>query len=227
VEVRDTRDDVEALTRAFRERGVFASHTVLDAGGFADGLCAGMQALRGAFFRPNVLFLKMPETGREEDYRRIIREADRERVGTMLYAPHPRAALGQQQTINVWIRDRSPEWNISMDIGNLDLALLTGYKLSQNWDARLRLLMVVDDEDDTEQARDFLETLTDLGRIPDTDIVVQSGGFRAAVRQAPQSDLSIFGLDPNIDFTFSRGLVDTTQSSCLFVRDSGLESALA
>ena len=219
--------NLHPLTRAFRERGVFASHTVLDAGGFADGLCAGMQALRGAFFRPNVLFLKMPSSGREDDYRRIIREADRERVGTMLYAPHPRAALGQQQTINVWIRDRSPKWNISMNIGNLDLALLTGYKLSQNWDARLRLLMVVDDEDDTEQARTFLETLTDLGRIPDPEVVILSGDFRSEVRDAPQSDLSIFGLDPTIDFGFSRQLVQTTESSCLFVRDSGLESALA
>ncbi|PEN14547.1 Na-K-Cl cotransporter [Longibacter salinarum] len=218
---------LEPLTRAFRERGVFASHTVLDAGGFADGLSAGMQALRGAFFRPNVVFLRMPEPNREEDYRRIIREADREKVGTMLYAPHPRAALGQQQTINVWIRDRSPEWNISMDIGNLDLALLTGYKLSQNWDARLRVLTVTNDPKEEARAQEFLDTLTDLGRIPDPEIVVRSGDFRDHVRDAPQSDLSIFGLDPNIDFAFSRALVETTESTCLFVRDSGLESALA
>lgn len=70
-----------------------------------------MQALRGAFFRPNIVFLRMPDDpDREADYRHIIAEADREEVGTLLFAPHPRAALGQCQTINVWIRDRSPDF---------------------------------------------------------------------------------------------------------------------
>ena len=219
---------IAPLSAAFRERGVFASRTVLDAGGFADGLCAGMQALRGAFFRPNVIFLRMPDArNREDDFRRIIREADRERVGTMLFAPHPRASLGQRQTINVWIRDRSPDWSISMDIGNLDLALLTGYKLSQNWDARLRLVTVVPNEKEQKAAREFLEMLIDLGRIPNAEVHVHVGDFRNFVENAPQADLNVFGLDPDLDFKFSRGLVHTTESSCMFVRDSGMESALA
>jgi hypothetical protein len=101
---------IDTLTHSFRDRGIFADATVIDAGGFADGLRAGMQALRGAFFRPNVVFLRMPDSPeREDDYDRIIREADREEVGTLLYAPYPRAALGQRQTINVWIKDRSPD----------------------------------------------------------------------------------------------------------------------
>jgi len=114
-----------------------------------------------------------------------------------------------------------------MDIGNLDLALLTGYKLSQNWDARLRLLTVVRDENESGRAREFLDTLVDLGRLPDAEIIVRSGAFRDHVSDVPQADLSIFGLNPNIDFGFSRQLVGRTESSCLFVQDSGLESALA
>jgi amino acid transporter len=216
------------LTQAFRERGVFASATVLDSGGYAQSLCAGMQALRGAFFRPNILFLRMPETPeREDDYRQIIREADRERLGTLLYAPHARAALGQQQTINVWIRDRSPDWRISMQIGNLDLALLIGYKLSQNWDAKLRLLTLVDDPDEQANAKDFLEKLVDLGRIPNASTVAETGDFNAYLKDAPRADLHIFGLLPDPDFDFPRHMVETTNSSCMFVRDSGMESALA
>ena len=132
----DLKAGLAPLTNAFRERGVFASAAVLEAGGYSDGLRAGMQALGSAFFRPNTLFLRMPETPEREDvYRAIIDEADREELGTLLYAPHPRAALGQRQTINIWIRDRSPDWRVRMDIGNLDLMLLVGYKLAQNWDA--------------------------------------------------------------------------------------------
>jgi len=221
-------DPIDTLTSSFRKRGVFASSTVLDVGDFASSVCAAMQTLRSAFFRPNTVFLRMPEgESRQADQQLVIREADREQVAVMLYAPHPRAALGQRQVVNVWIRDRSPDWRISMQIGNLDLALLTGYQLSKNWDARLRLITVVDDPDEADDARDFLVKLIDLGRIPNATPIVADGDFQSYVQSAPQADLNIFGLlrDPNFDF--ARSLVDTTGSSCMFVRDSGRESALA
>jgi amino acid transporter len=219
---------IDTLTHSFRDRGIFASATVIDAGGFADGMRAGMQALRGAFFRPNVVFLRMPDSPeREADYYSIIQEADREEVGTLLYAPHPRAALGQRQTINVWIKDRSPDWRISMQIGNLDLALLTGYKLSENWDAEMRVLTAVPDPAEREKAQDFLEKLIDLGRFEGAEAVVGTGPFTEYIYEAPQADLNIFGLQPEPDFDTIRQLVEDTDSTCMFVRDSGRESALA
>ena len=221
-------EPIDSLTSSFRERGVFASSTVLDVGDFAGSVCAAMQTLRSAFFRPNTVFLRMPDTeAREADHHMIIREAEREEVAVMLYAPHPRAALGQRQTINVWIRDRSPDWRISMQIGNLDLALLTGYKLSQNWDAKLRLITIVDDPEETDNAQDFLNKLIDLGRIPNATTVVEAADFRTYVQRAPQADLNIFGLLPDPNFDFTLNLTEMTESSCMFVRDSGRESALA
>jgi hypothetical protein len=218
------------LTHAFRERGVFASSTVIEAPSYHAGLRTGMQALRGAFFRPNVVFLPMPETpAREASVRVVIREAEREHLGSLLYAPHPHAGLGQRQTINVWIRERGPEWRIQMDIGNLDLMLLTGYKLAQNWDARLRLITVVE-EDPEEQARaqDFLEKLIDLARIPHAEALAVTAPFHTYVRNgAPQADLSLFGLLPDLRFDFPRRMVRVTESTCMFVRDSGRESVLA
>ena len=219
---------IETLTDSFRDRGVFASATLIDAGGFADGLRAGMQALRGAFFRPNIVFLRMPDSpDREADYHNIIQEAERESVGVLLYAPHPRAALGQRQTINVWIKDRTPDWRLSMEIGNLDLALLTAYKLSQNWNARMRVVTAVPDPNEQEKAQDFLEKLMDLGRFPNAEAVVGPKPFNEYVPEAPQADLNIFGLQPDPDFDTIRDLVTQTDSTCMFVRDSGRESALA
>jgi amino acid transporter len=219
---------IETLTHSFRDRGIFASATVIDAGGFADGMRAGMQALRGAFFRPNIVFLRMPDSPeREADYHHIIQEADREEVGTLLYAPHPRAALGQRRTINVWIKDRSPDWRISMQIGNLDLALLTGYKLSENWDAQLRVLTAVEAPGEREKALDFLEKLIDLGRFEGAEAVVGEAPFTEYIHEAPHGDLNIFGLQPEPDFDTIRRLVEDTDSTCMFVRDSGRESALA
>jgi hypothetical protein len=221
-------DQLDTLTAAFRERDIFASATIIDAGGFAEGLRAGMQALRGAFFHPNIVFLRMPDSPeREADYHHIIQEADREEVGTLLYAPHPRAALGQRRTINVWIKDRSPDWRISMQIGNLDLALLTGYKLSENWDAQLRVLTAVEAPGEREKALDFLEKLIDLGRFEGAEAVVGEAPFTEYIHEAPHGDLNIFGLQPEPDFDTIRRLVEDTDSTCMFVRDSGRESALA
>ena len=213
-------------TRSYRAHGIFASSTVIDAGGYAEGLIAGMQAIRGTFFKPNVVFLEMDEE-REEDHRLIVREADREGIGTLLYARHPQAGLGQRQSINVWIHDRSPDWRVKIKIGNLDLMVLCAHKLAQNWGARMRLITVVDRDDKEEKARAFMEQLRDLGRFTDAEVVVGRGGFDSFLREAPQADLSVFGMLPDPDFDFSRRMVEATRSTCLFVRDSGQESALA
>jgi amino acid transporter len=223
------RGELHELMHAFRERGVFASWTTIQADSFADGLIAGMQALRGAFFKPNVVFLNLsaPES-REAEYRRIVDEAENEELGTVLYAGHPDSGLGRRQRINVWIHDRSPDWDLTMDIGNLNLPLLTAYKLQQNWNAKMRLIMVVENPDDREKARGFLRELKDAARMPHAKVIVEADApFGEYVREAPRADVNVFGLlrDPNFDFI--RRMMEETGSTCLFVRDSGRESALA
>jgi solute carrier family 12 sodium/potassium/chloride transporter 2 len=222
------KDQIENLTGAFRKRGVFASSTTVKGDAFGDNLIVGVQALGGAFFRPNILFLPLPDTEqRERDYQAVLRELSDEQMGTVLYARHPDAGIGQREQINIWISDRSPDWEVSMDIGNLDLPLLLAYKLRRNWDAHMRLLTVVEEPAEREPAQNFLETVTDLARMPDTEVMVKVGDFQEHVLQAPQADLSLFGLAREPDFAFMRQMTDTTHSSCLFVRDSGQESALA
>lgn len=221
-------DTLSDLAVGLQDRGVFTDWTIIRSDGFADGLTAGMQALRGAFFRPNIAFLRMPERReRAEEYRRIIAAADDLGVGTMVYAPHPTAGLGQRRYLNVWVRDRSPDWRISWDIGNLDLSILSAYKIARNWDATLRLIMVVDEPSHRPEARDFLSDLRELARLPDPEIVVRAGDFEDHVARVPQGDVSIFGLVAEPDFGRLYRLVKLSASTCLFVRDSGQESVLA
>lgn len=219
---------VADLTRAFKERGVFTDATILETDNVADGVITGMQALKGTFFRPNVLFLTLPEGAEERRAAgRMLTEAKSVGLGAAVYAPHRAAALGRRRHINVWIRDRSPDWRISWDIGNLDLSLLGAYQLARNWDARLRILMVVEDPADEEQARSFLEDLKRLARLPDAETFVDTGVFGDYVARAPQADVSVFGLVERPDFDELARLVDRSRSTCLFVRDSGQESVLA
>jgi hypothetical protein len=232
-EAADGLDRLPTLSYAFRRQGVFSSFTVIDTEDYGDGLVKSMQALRGAFFRPNVLFLPIPAPdmagaeAREEAYRRAIDEARRQATGTLVYAPHPTAGLAKRQQINVWIHDRTPDWSISMDIGNLDLSLLIAFKLKRNWGGQIRLITVVGDERERPPAQHFLERLIDLARLPDTEPLAVTASFRDYVTEAPHADINLFGLQPVADFGLMRALVRAARSSAIFVRDSGEESALA
>jgi hypothetical protein len=220
---------VYALSNAFRDRDIFASWTVLkNPGALGRGVVTGMEALRGAFFKPNIVFLELPG-GEEhtEEYAYILREAAREEIGVLVHAPHPKSGLGERRSINIWIRDRSPDWRVSMELGNMDLPVLAGYKLLKNWDARMRIITVVEDEANAREANEFLEALVELGRIPRTRVMAVTEPFEDYLPTAPQADVSIFGLSREPDFRFMRRMVDQTRSTCLFARDSGRESALA
>ena len=135
--------------------------------------------------------------------------------------------MGQRHRDNVWIRDRSPDWRLRWDIGNLDLSILVAYKLKLNWQADLQLITVIEDANEEENARKFMSQLMDLARLPDTKVIVAKENFMHYVATAPQADLNIFGLAPQHDFEFTHLMVEKTRATCLFVRDSGQESALA
>ena len=84
-----------------------------------------------------------------------MHETARLQLGVLVYSQHPKSGLGQRQIINVWIRNRAPQWKISWDIGNLDLSILVAYKLKKNWVANIRLVTVVDNHEQEEQANNL------------------------------------------------------------------------
>jgi hypothetical protein len=86
---------------------------------------------------------------------------------------------------------------------------------------------VVDDPNEEQNAKDFLKTLTNLARLPQTLREVFVGDFYDTVTKAPTADLNIFGMDEDLKFDFVKEMSVKTKSSCLFVRDSGHESILA
>ena len=113
------------------------------------------------------------------------------------------------------------------DIGNVDLSTLIAYKLKKNWDAKIRLITVIDDENEKENATQFLKSLITLARLPQTLTEVHVGKFKSVVNQVPSADLNIFGMEENLSHEFIKEMTVKTNSSCLFVKDSGHESILA
>jgi solute carrier family 12 (sodium/potassium/chloride transporter), member 2 len=186
-----------------------------------------LETLQGTFFNPNILFLRLPHHRQYDDeIHSIINEARAKKMGVLVYVEDAVAQLGRSASINVWIRERSPDWDLNMDLGNIDLAMLSAFKLKRNWNAEMRVITVVD-EPQVENAYRYIENLLDVARLKDVTPHVEIGAFRTALENAPQANLDLFGLpdDPNLDEL--RTFVESTRSACLFVADSGNENILA
>lgn len=219
---------VNSLSKEFQQDGVFSSWAFMKTDNFSDGVNFANQAYRGAFLKPNIIFLELAKQKvNTNEFSNIIDEATRLEVGVLIYSQHPEHGLGKRQSINVWIRNRAPNWKISWDIGNLDLSILIAYKLELNWEARVRLVTVVDNQEQKIQAEEFMSELMDQARMPRTESAVYIDDFKEVINNAPQADLNIFGLVPNPKFDFMETMVDKTKTTCLFVRDSGLENIFA
>ena len=221
-------EELSSLSEAFRIKDVFSSWTIINTDDFAKGVNYGNQALKGAFFRPNVVFLNLQQHDNyETEIRPVIKESIRLEIGVLLYSSHPTALLGRRNMINVWVSDRTKNWDIGWDIGNLDLSILIAYKLKKNWEAKIRLIIVIKDEEERENAQNFLNLLISLARLPETLTEVRVGKFKDTVANAPSADLNVFGMEENLRFEFVQEMTLLTNSSCLFVKDSGHESILA
>ncbi len=219
---------IKDLSQAFQKRKVFSSWAIIQTGHFADGVNYANQAYRGAFFRPNIVFLNMVEReSHERAFLEIIRESARLKLGVLVYSQHLKSGLGQRQVINVWIRNRAPDYSISWDVGNVDLAILVAYKLKKNWTAKIRLVTVVENEEQVKGTTKFMKELIDLARLPKTELSVHIGVFEDFISKAPEADLNIFGLALHPDFGYIERVVNKSQTTCLFVRDSEMESIFA
>jgi solute carrier family 12 (sodium/potassium/chloride transporter), member 2 len=221
--------DLSLLTQAFTQDGIFTRLTLLAHEDFVEGTRTTLEVLRSNYFRPNILFLPLLADNNQAELEKLLQRALAYRIGIVLLARHPIMALGREQLINVWMREQGPDWQLGLRLSNLDLSVLLAYRLSQSWRGRINLCMTVADEANGDHARQFLQELVVLARLPrsQTTITVLVGGFRQTLTQVPRADLSVFGLPAQPDLQFIQEIVDIVDGSCIFVRDSGDESALA
>ena len=224
------RPEVEALAHSFHEDRLYCSWAVLSTPEFSTGVVSSLQALQSAFFRPNILFLTAPNLeNRHDEFRSLISEARGTGVGIMVLDIHPRAGLGQKKKVHCWVSPRGPEWSLdkAFEMGNLNLTLLTAYRLVQQWGAEVQLMTVVPPAERA-AAEAFMAQLCDMARLgPHVRWSVLEGVLRDLIRAQTPPDLTILGLRENGDLAFMHEMVDLSRGSCLAVLDSGRESALA
>lgn len=227
----DLSTALDRISRSMR-KSVLTTWSVVEIPGYTTSVGVGLMALQGAFFRPNVLFLRLAPAGRRrDDQMEVIRIGRHREVGVLLYSPHPAAGLGEAQTIHLWIRrgrdSRSPD--AAFEAGNLNLILLMGFRLWRLWGGELKLLTVVAEPEDTAPAQAFLDELCDLARFPSAvQRCVRVGDFDSCLEGEPPADVSVFGLHKeNPDLDWAEKVTLQSHGSALFVLDSGRESARA
>lgn len=213
---------------AFRHEQIFARAATVTSQDAPRTLENGIDLLSGVFFRPNALFMPLTSEGDDERLQAVFDRTKANDMGILFYVEHPVTDLGREQIINVWLRGQSPDWELSLHLTNLDLAILIAYQIARNWQGRINLITVIEDEAQRKNGERFLDDLITWGRMPpQTRGIVQVGKFIDYLHEAPKADLNIFGLHNVIDTRFMFQTVQTTGSTCIFVRDSGYESALA
>ncbi len=221
--------ELETMTKAFIDDGIYANATFLEETDFVNGVRATTQVLRKTFFRPNILLLRLREDSNLEFLQALVDKTAAYSMGILLLYNHPINGMGREQIINVWVSNQGPAWEIDLNLSNLDLALLVAYQLGRNWNAHINLCMAVESEAEREQAQAYLEELIVLTRLPSSTTAIELFvcPFASAVEKAPMADLNILGLAHEPDLRFFQKLTADFNTSCIFVRDSGEESALA
>jgi amino acid transporter len=216
----ETKQSLNELLTPLKEGKLLVNSAVIQDDDFLHGARLVIQTLEGVPFRPNTLFLTL---GSSDEKNKIISEmvsnAVTHNLGVIILRQHPRIAFGMQKTINLWLRDKSPNWH---------LAVLVTLQLQLNWEGKINLITVAEKKEDNYKMYKFLNELSKQTRLPSlTEFHVLTGGFKDAISSAPKGDVSIFGLADDLQFSFMRDVTESTNSTCLFVRDSGKESAIA
>ncbi|MCB0731006.1 MAG: Na-K-Cl cotransporter [Ignavibacteriae bacterium] len=215
----ETKKDLTQAILPLKSENILVSATVLEDKDFLHGAKLVIQTLQGGALRPNSLFLTL---GSDEKKDGIINElvnyAKINELGTLILRQHKRTAFGLQRDINLWLRDKSPNWH---------LAILISLQLQINWGGKINLVTVANDKKDEQRLYKFLNAISEQTRLPSlTEFKVLTGNFTDVIKEAPRADINIFGLGEVLNFNYMREITELSMSSCLFVRDSGKESAL-
>jgi amino acid transporter len=201
---------------------ILVNAVVIEADEFFSGAKMVIQTLCGGSFRPNTLFLTISnDTKNDAIIAQLGQMAAKSNMGMIILNQHPRMAFGMHQHVNLWLRDKSPNWH---------LAVLVALHLQLNWEGKINLITVTEDESVEEYHRlcDFLQYMSDQARLPAmTEFHVLTGAFYETLNTAPRADINIFGLATDeVPLDFMREVPEWVKSSCIFVKDSGYESAL-
>lgn len=220
IQKRRCEEDMLTISEPLKKEGIFVSSTVADAPDFLTGASIALQTLKSTALPPNVLFVRLGSTpNKDAEIRNLMEKAESEGLGIIISSIHPKTGLGREKTINLWVREKSE---------NVDLAVLIALQIAKNWEGRLRIIQVVPQSRDKEDAKSHLSRLKKSTRLPeDAEMIVMKDTFENAVAKAPLADINIFGMPKKPSFAKMRRFTKKVNTSMLFLKDSKQEQESA
>lgn len=234
--------DARELCRRFDEAGLEATTPEAAPSGGDRGPIVALTAtgdVSGPATNDVIVAAFQASPDRDRATRRLLRDAFASDVGVVLVPDEAlvdgpleegddEVADGGSVTIALWLGER-PQWTLTDHLPHADLALLISYRLQRSRDAAMRLVTAVGPHGSVDRAEESLRTVVDRGRLPGPpELVVLDATFDEALRDpATRADVHVFGLSNQTDFDRWREVASQLDAPCLFVRDSGVESAFA
>lgn len=218
-EINESHEALKELLQPIYDEDVIVNSTVIEEHDFIHGAKIVIQTLRGGSFRPNTLFLTIGEDSRKDNnISKLVKIASDNELSILILRQHTRVAFGMQKDVNVWLRDKSPNWH---------LTILIALQLQINWEGKINLITVAENKESEKRLYKFLNRLSDQTRLPSlTDFHVLVGDFNTTLLEAPKADIQIMGVGEDLPFEMMRTTSEKLKSSCLFIKDSGNVSAI-
>ena len=214
----ELREEMKELILPLKEKNLFVECSVVNAESFLKGAVVMIQALKSLSFPPNTVMYVF-EREKEDEAEKVIQYASGEGLGVVLVCNHLERKEKKNQGINLWIRQKSP---------NVDLSILMALQLEGNWQGKVRIVQIVPDEERKKEALQYLNKLKKVMRLSERiDIHVIIGVFPQALSESPPADINIFGMAADPDFKGMKVIMDRMSTTVLFLKDSEHESALA
>lgn len=211
--------ELEDALEPIRKEKLFYISSAVEGENFTQTSRTLTQFLKNIYFKPNILLITMgDDPEKDANIKSIIDSAIEQRMGIAILKLHPKSGLNQRKKVNLVLRDKSP---------NKNLAILLSIQLCRNWErSKLNLVTMVKDDKEREIQQKFFERLKEDARLPaNTEVAVIKGKFPDNLEDFPQCDVAVCGLSDEVDLNFVRRIATHSHVSCLFVRDSGEESA--
>jgi len=220
-------EQLERLLSFFNRKEIYCDGFIVEADSFIRSAPAILETMSTNAIAPNSVFLTFDrKTKRGVRLQKFIEKSISNKYGLILLGYHNRKGCKKKKRINLWLRERSPDWDIDKS-PNWNLAILTAYRLASSWNGKLNICMSIKKEEERKVAEGFLENLISTARLPlDTGITVLNYPFMEALAESPEADINIFGIGSKFHFMSLKKIFNKSGTSCLFIRDSGFESAL-
>lgn len=241
-------ENLPKLADRLQDDSIFATWTVVRAATFSENVAAGLEALGGAFFRSNMIFLRLSgNTERDAEIERLVNDAETYDLGALVYLDPPNASdehateksTGFEEALQTFGRHEggvhlvldTPErgWQIGTDLGNADLAMLLAYKLKTNWKTKLTITARIQDASERKDALNYLRAAVELARIPNAMLRLAESEEELDYSMAEGEEkptITLFSLSTPADFATLRARSERVRTACLFAVDSERENAL-